>query len=194
MHIAVIGTGNVGGALAGRWQRTGHEVTFGSRNPADTSVHPADVPVQGIGQAISAADVVVLAVPGQVVATVVEEHGSALDGKVVVDASNRIGQPEVNNRKAVVSAAPTARYVRAFNTLGWENFAEPLNGADLFFAADTDARSVAEELIADVGLRPVYVGDADASGTVDSLLPLWFALVQQRGGTRRLAFRLVEQE
>jgi predicted dinucleotide-binding enzyme len=149
---------------------------------------------QEVGEAIRSADVVVLAVPGQTVAALVEEHGSALGGKVVVDAANRIGQPEVNSRRAVAEAAPTSRYVRAFNTLGWENFAEPLEGADLFFAADSDARSLAEELITDVGLRPVYVGDADASGTVDALLPLWFALVQQRGGVRRLAFRLVEQQ
>ena len=31
----------------------------------------------------------------------------------------------------------------------------------------------------------------DASGTVDALLPLWFALVQRHGGNRRLALRLV---
>jgi predicted dinucleotide-binding enzyme len=194
MHISVIGTGHVGGALAGRWQRAGHEVTFGSRHPADPSAVSSGVAVHEIGQAIRSADVVVLAVPGQAMAGVVEEHGPALDGKVVVDAANRIGQPELNSRTAVAEAAPTSRYVRAFNTLGWENFAEPLDGADLFFAADADVRSVAEELITDVGLRPVYVGSADASGTVDALLPLWFALVQQRGGGRRLAFRLVEQQ
>lgn len=191
MRIAVIGTGNVGGTLAARWQRAGHDVTLGSRHPSAGS---ADVAEQEVGEAIRSADVVVLAVPGQTVAALVEEHASALDGKVVVDAANRIGQPEVNSRRAVAEAAPTSRYVRAFNTLGWENFAEPLEGADLFFAADSDARSLAEELITDVGLRPVYVGDADASGTVDALLPLWFALVQQRGGARRLAFRLVEQQ
>jgi predicted dinucleotide-binding enzyme len=190
MHIAVIGQGNVGGALAGRWRQGGHQVTFGSRRPQGASTDPG---VEPVGVAIESADVVLLAVPGGAVAGVVEEHGAALAGKVVVDAANRIGQPEVNSRREVSLHAPGSRYVRAFNTLGWENFAQPLDGADLFFAADPDARSIAEELITAVGLRPVYVGDADASSTVDGLLPLWFALVQQRGGVRRLALRLVEQ-
>jgi predicted dinucleotide-binding enzyme len=110
---------------------------------------------------------------------------------VVIDAANNIGAPEFNSRAAITAAAPGARYVRAFNTLGWENFAEPPAGADLFFAAEPDARPVAEELITAVGLGPAWVGGADATGTVDGLLPLWFALVQQRGGNRKVALRVV---
>ena len=50
---------------------------------------------------------------------------------------------------------------------------------------------MAEELIVAVGLEPEFVGDADATGTVDAVLPLWFALVRQGGGNRRLALRAV---
>src|SRR5699024_9271852 len=117
--------------------------------------------------------------------------GGQLAGVVVVDAANNIGADAVNSRAAVASSAPGAHYVRAFNTLGWENFAEPLPDADLFFAADAEAREVAEQLITGVGLRPVYVGDGGASDTVDALLRLWFTLAQQRNN-RRIAFRLVE--
>jgi predicted dinucleotide-binding enzyme len=104
---------------------------------------------------------------------------------------NRIGEPEVNSRAMVAAAAPDARYVRAFNTLGWENFADPPPGAALFFAADPGARPAAEELIAAVGLEPVFAGPADVSGTVDALLPLWFALVKHNGGNRRVALSIV---
>ena len=116
--------------------------------------------------------------------------GLALAGRVVIDATNRIGQPEVNSRAAVAAAAPGTEYVRAFNTLGWENFADPPPGAALFFAADPSARPLAEELITAVGLEPVFAGDAGACGTVDALLPLWFALVQRNGGNRRIALRI----
>lgn len=81
--------------------------------------------------------------------------------------------------------------MRAFNTLGWENFADPPAGAVMCYAADPRARPVAEELIRAVGLEPAYVGDAGATATVDGLLPLWFSLVQQAGGNRRLAFAIV---
>jgi predicted dinucleotide-binding enzyme len=81
--------------------------------------------------------------------------------------------------------------VRAFNTLGWENFASPLPGANLFFAADPEARATAEELISAVGLEPAFLGDATATATVDALLPLWFGLVKLNGGNRRVALRVV---
>ena len=60
----------------------------------------------------------------------------------------------------------------------------------MFFAADPGARPAAEELIIAVGLEPVFAGDADASATVDALLPLWFALVRHNGGDRRVALRI----
>ena len=64
-------------------------------------------------------------------------------------------------------------------------------GANLLFAADPEARATAEELIRAVGLEPAYLGDASATATVDTLLPLWFALVKQNGGDRRVALSVV---
>ena len=190
MQIALIGTGKIGGTLGAKFQQAGHEVTYGSRNPRADG--PGGAPVVAVGHAIASAEVVVFAIPGPAVADVVAEHGTALNGKVVVDATNRVGQPVVNNHAEIAGAAPDAKYVRAFNTLGWENFAEPLPDADHFFAADPDARATAEALIEAVGLRPQYVGDADATATVDALLPFWFALVKQHGGNRKVALRVVE--
>jgi len=69
-----------------------------------------------------------------------------------------------------------------------ENFANPRPGANLLFAADPEARATAGELIRAVGLEPAYPG---ATATVDALLPLWFALVKQNGGDRRVALRVV---
>ena len=76
-------------------------------------------------------------------------------------------------------------------SLGWENFADPMPGAAMFFAADPKARPVAEELISAVGLEPAFVGDATATATVDALLPLWFALVKLNDGNRRLALGIL---
>ena len=191
MRIAVIGKGNIGGSLGSKWLAGGHDVVYGAREASGQG--PGGAPVRSIGDALQQAEVVVLAVPGQAVPDVVGEHGAAFAGKVVVDAVNRIGAPELDSRALIAAAAPSARYVRAFNSLGWENFADPVPGASLFFAADPEARAVAEELIGAVGLEPVFVGDAAATATVDALLPLWFALVRQDGGNRKLALRVVRQ-
>jgi predicted dinucleotide-binding enzyme len=59
-----------------------------------------------VGDALAGAEVVVLAVPGGAVADVVAANGAALAGKVVIDAVNRIGEPEVNSRAAIAAAAP----------------------------------------------------------------------------------------
>lgn len=189
MRIAVIGTGNVGGTLGSRWRAAGHDVVFGSRNGSGAG--PGGAPVRSTADALADAEVVVLAVPAGAVGDVITANAAALGGKVVIDAVNRMGQPEVNSQAAIAAAAPTARYVRAFNTLGWENFADPPPGADLFFAADPAAREVAEELILVIGLGPQFVGGPDAAKIVDGVLPLWFSLVQQHGGNRQLALRVV---
>jgi 8-hydroxy-5-deazaflavin:NADPH oxidoreductase len=189
MRIAVIGKGNIGGALGSKWRAAGHEVIYGARDGSGEG--PGGAPVRSIGEAVKDADVVLLAVPGQAVPDVVAEQGAAIAGKVVIDAVNRVGAPELDSRALIAAAAPSARYVRAFNSLGWENFVDPAPGANLFFAADPEARAAAEELISAVGLEPAFVGDPTATATVDALLPLWFALVKQNGGNRKLALRIV---
>jgi 8-hydroxy-5-deazaflavin:NADPH oxidoreductase len=190
MQIAVIGTGKVGGTLGEKWRRAGHDVRYGSRNPHPDG--PGGEAVVAVSDAIDDVDVVVFAVPAAAVEEIAAQHGAALAGKIVVDATNRMGASVVNNRAELAAHAPDAKYVRAFNTLGWENFADPLPDADLFFAADPEARATAETLIEAIGLRPQYLGDADAAATVDSLLPLWFALTKQRGGNRKVALRVVD--
>lgn len=50
------------------------------------------------------------------------EHAAAVDGRLVLDATNRVGAPVVNAAAQIAAAAPYVRYVRAFSSLGWENF------------------------------------------------------------------------
>jgi 8-hydroxy-5-deazaflavin:NADPH oxidoreductase len=191
MRIAVIGTGNIGGTLGAAFARAGHEVALGSRKPGGGAADGP--PVVDIGTALDGADAVLLAIPARSVGDFLAEHKSALDGTLLIDATNNVGATSANAAAAIADAAPNARYVRAFNTLGWENFAEPtFDGvaADLFFSAAEADRELVEGLIADVGLRPAYLGPAKQD-LVDNLLPLWFTLAQLRG-RRHLAFRILE--
>jgi predicted dinucleotide-binding enzyme len=183
-RIGVIGGGNIGETIGGAWQRAGHEVAYASRSPEP----PRTV---AIADAIAGAEVVLLAVPGGAVPALLAEHGEALAGRVVIDATNDVGAERLNHADAY-SSAPGARFVRAFNTLGFELFADPSIGgatADLFWCGPEDAG--AEQLIADVGLRPVRVGDIDAVDVVDGVGRLWLTLVFRQGRPRRLAFRLL---
>jgi len=183
--IAVIGSGNIGATIGEAWRRAGHEVAFASRSPAPPET-------LGIGDAIAGAEVVLLAVPGAAVPELLAEHGAALDGRVVIDATNDVGGERLHHRDAYAEHAAGARFARAFNTLGFEMFADPSVGGevvDLFWCGPDDAG--VEGLIADVGLRPVWVGGVEAFDLVDSLTQLWFTLALRQGRGRRLAFRLL---
>src|SRR3954452_14114126 len=90
MQIAIIGAGNVGRALATSLTRAGHDVTITAKH-ADHAVDVASETGASVGAsnaaAASEADVVVLAVPAQSIGAIAEDM--RLDGKVVVDVSNR---------------------------------------------------------------------------------------------------------
>jgi hypothetical protein len=192
MRIAVIGRGNIGATLGQALAAAGYDVVFGAR--AGAGEPDGKIPVAGIGDAIGGADAVLLAIPARAVDEFLADHAAALDGKLVIDATNDISAPVANAAAAIAAAAPGARYARAFNSLGWENFAEPVfDGvpADLFYSAADADRDEVEGLISAVGLRPVSLGPDNAKA-VDALLPVWFALAQSRGN-RRVAFRVLEK-
>ncbi len=186
LMVAVIGAGTIGRTLGAKWVAAGHEVVYGVRSPGAPGTAP-------IADAVARAEVMVLAVPGAAAKEVLAALGTALAGKVVIDASNDIaGSGKLHALDELTDGAHPAR---AFNTLGWENFADPvIDGvtADLFYAAEEGrAREVADRLIADVGLRPVWLGGFEAFDLVDSLTQLWFTLAFQRKLGRRLAFKML---
>jgi 8-hydroxy-5-deazaflavin:NADPH oxidoreductase len=194
VRIAVIGAGNIGGTLGRKWLAAGHDVRFGVTSPGKyDDLAAAGGAVTGLRDAVDGAEVVVLAVPGAAVGDVLSQVGGSLGGGVVVDATNNVGGGALNSRSAVAAAAPEAAYYRAFNTLGWENFATPEfaggRRAELFYAGpDGPTRVLVEQLVADVGLGPVWVGGLEQVETVDGVTRLWFALVMGRRWPRHTAF------
>ena len=203
VRIAVLGAGNIGGTLGRKWVAAGHQVVFGVSDPngAKAQALKADLgdkaDIRDAAAAIQGADVVVFAIPGTTIEATISANAAALDGKLVIDAANKMGGGgPADSYAAFQQHTPHARYVRAFNTLGWENFADPQFGdtqADLFYAGPEADRATTDELIANIGLRPVWLGGSDQAGLVDSLLTLWFALaIGQRKG-RHLAFKMLTQ-
>jgi 8-hydroxy-5-deazaflavin:NADPH oxidoreductase len=195
VRIGVIGTGHIGGTLGAALARAGHQVKFGSRHPQHDAEVIEGTEVTDLAAAMADAEAVLLALPGGAVDGFLSEHAGSLGGKLVIDATNQMGTPVMNAAAQVGRAAPTARYARAFNTFGWENFAEPVfDGvpADQFFSCPQEDRAGVEELITAVGLRPAYLGE-DKHNVVDGVVSLWFALVQANGGNRHVALRVLRR-
>jgi predicted dinucleotide-binding enzyme len=166
VKITTIGKGNVGGGLADRWERAGHEVTrLGSE-----------------GGDASDADAVFVAVPSGAISDALGKV-SGLEGKVVVDATNAYaGRNEQFDSLAhevkSISGGPVAK---AFNT----NFARLYDQIDeqrarpsQLYAADDDARETVEQLIRDAGYDPVSVGGLDNARALEDHLGLMFAATQ----------------
>jgi predicted dinucleotide-binding enzyme len=200
--IAVLGAGNIGGTLGKKWSAAGHQVRFGVKDPTGKNAQAlraelGDRAVLGtIADALQGnPDVVLVALPGGVVAPTAQKYAAQLNGRIIIDAANRIGEDSMHNLAPFQQHAPQAQLYRAFNSLGWENFAEPnFNGiqADLFYCGpDGEARTTVEQLISDVGLRPVYLGGVEQLGLLDSIAALWFTLAFGQKKGRHLALKVL---
>lgn len=192
MTIAVIGTGNIGSTLARAFATAGLDVVLASRNPS--SVTTADVSVTSTPEALSDADTVVLAIPGQAVAEFLERHASQLDGTLIVDATNRFPNDVLHSAEDVADLVPGARYARAFNSLTWESFAEPTykgERGDLLFSSAERDRATVEQLIDAVGLRPRYLGP-EQHDALDKGIALLFPFFQSHG--RHVGIRILTED
>src|SRR5512135_282848 len=100
MDIGVLGSGDVGQVLASGLLKHGHQVMIGTRDPLKLASWAEANPHGQVGSFADVAkfgDVLVLAVQGAAAAEVLAAAGPpALDGKVVIDATNPIGGPPQN--------------------------------------------------------------------------------------------------
>lgn len=182
MKIAVIGAGRIGETLGKAWAEAGHNVMYGLRDPRQDG---AEVATGTLEDAAHHGEVVVFAIPGTVMLETAKSL--ALDGKIIIDCTNGGPPPD-----EIAQATPSAQVYKAFNTLGFENFSEPQFGderADLVYIGAESKRSVVEQLIADVGLNPVYVGGLDQIETLNAAMHFWFALSKRFG--RHTAFKVL---
>lgn len=198
MKIAVIGAGNIGHTLGKKWAKADYTVMYGVRDPADLKYsHLRESgALETIKAALESARVVLLAIPGDAVAEFADEFKDVLEGKLVIDATNNISGGPMNNIEVLYEKTQNTQLIRAFSTLGWENFENPIinhHKVDLFFCGHAGARTITEKLISDIGLRPIYLGPLEKAELVDGLTKVWFELVFQLGHKRRLMLKLVEE-
>ncbi len=209
MKIAIIGTGNVGQALGAGWAQKGHVVIFGSRHPNEEKVRRILDVVGGNARAalpeaaVAEAEVVVLAVPGTAVLTTIPTLGD-LSGKILVDATNPIapglqlavGQT-TSGAEQVAALVPGAHVVKAFNTTGAENMANPIYHGEpitMFICGDeAAAKTAVTQLAQDLGFDVADVGGLDKARLLEPMALVWVSLAMPQGMGRHIAFKLVRR-
>ncbi len=198
----MLGTGDVGSALATGWARAGHQVILGSRRPDSDRIRRA-VAETGARERrrprrrARRADVTVVAVPGDQVESLRQPaSATALRGRTAIDATNSLspGADTLHHVDALTAAGATT--YRAFNTTGWEQMANPRFGtqrADMPYSGpDGSERQVVDRLVEDLGFRAIWLGDGpEAHALTDALARLWFQLAFRQGWGRRLAWRML---
>jgi predicted dinucleotide-binding enzyme len=170
MNIAVVGRGNVGGGLANRWRRAGHDVTEIGREGGD----------------VSQADVVVLAVPPAEIENALRGVGG-IAGKPIVDTTNHVrgDRPDFPSLAHQVKAITGNSVAKAFNT----NFAAIYDEIDnqrttpsCLYCADDEARDVTEQLIRDAGYEPANAGGLESARALEDAVNVVFAVSSAGGG------------
>ena len=200
--IAVIGTGEVGGALGPEFAAQGHTIVYGSRDPQRGKVlelvektgdlASATTPAEAAAQA----DIVVLAVPGLMVEEITKSLGD-LSGKIIIDPTNPLERRmnrlehavDTSNAEIIQAAAPGAYVVKAFNTLNWKTMVDPSSAGgpvSIPLVGDNGrAKKIVAELVAGMGLEPIDVGPLRDARWVEGMLILW---INNRYGGKRPSF------
>lgn len=191
--IVIIGNGNVGSGLAGRFTETGHEVTAVN----------SSVPAGEVAGAAAAADVVVLAVPFSAVASLDAAIKSALDGKVVIDATNPLAADfmsltvghTTSGGEEVAKALPGARVAKAFNSVFANHLATgAVNGAKLFLPIagdDEAAKKTAIDLATQLGFDAVDAGPLSNARYIEPTIELLIQLAFGQGQGPGIGLTLV---
>jgi len=174
-RIGIIGSGHIGGNLAGFLARAGHDIVISfstDRGKLDTLAAESGARAGTPAEAAAHGEIVVVSVPWRAVDTALGQAGgaAALAGKTVIDTTNqfgtvggRFGVLDLGGKSAAetnAAKAPGAAWVKAFNTLtaGFQASAAGRTGPDrvvMFYATDCED---AEALIRQAGFDPVRTG------------------------------------
>jgi predicted dinucleotide-binding enzyme len=170
MRIAVIGRGNVGGGLASLWRAAGHEVEELGKDGGD----------------VSAADVVLVAVPSTAIADALGAV-TGLDGKIAIDATNhfrgeRPDFPSLAHQVKSITAGPVAKAFNLNFAVIYDEIARQPVTPSCLYCADDEARPVTEQLLRAAGYEPTNAGGLENARALEDMLTPIFAVSQASGG------------
>lgn len=205
MKIAIIGTGNVGGALATQWAKAGHEILLGTRDTSKFEdkhlLQNAQTSLHTIAESAGKADVILIAAVPQASQSIAEQIAPFVSGKIIIDAMNAVRtKPEGfnNSFEALKHFLPESEVVKCFNTTGFENMANPIyhgEGIDMFCAGSSKAgKEIATKLALDAGFATCWnFGGDDKAQLLEHFALSWINLAIMQGHGRDMAFKVIKR-
>jgi NADPH-dependent F420 reductase len=183
------GTGSLGGALAGRWAKAGHQVLIGSRSAENAAKYAAELgarvgaTVEGCTnlEAAQRADIIVNAVPFAAQEERLTEIRDAVQGKILVETAVPLMPPRVMRvqlpaegsaaQRAQALVGPDVKLVSAFHNVAAEKLAtdEKIDCDILVFSDEVAARAQVVKLVGDLGLRGIEAGSLANSAAAEAM-------------------------
>jgi 8-hydroxy-5-deazaflavin:NADPH oxidoreductase len=204
MKIAIIGSGNVGGALAQQWVKAKHTVLVGAQFPLSDKNRTLATQIgedrfTSIERAVQQSDVMLIATPPAAIFDVITALGDVTN-KIIIDATNAVRQkpdPYETVYHALVDKT-AAKVVKCFNSTGFENMLNPVyngEGIDMFMAGDdTEAKQIAQQLALDASFSTCWdFGKADKVALLEQFALSWINLAIMQGHGRAMAFKVVKR-
>lgn len=183
------GTGQLGGAIAVRLAKAGHEVLIGSRSAEAARDAAAAIGTHvghGANRDVAAgADVVIVAVPYAAHSATLSDIRDVVGNAIVVDTTVPLVPPKVMRvqlpdagsaaLEARAHLGPDVRLVSAFHNVAAHRLATdaPIDCDVLVFSDDVPARTEVIALVADMGMRGLaggVLGNAAAAEALTSIL------------------------
>jgi len=205
MKVAIIGSGNVGKAVASSCVRAGFNPTLSAADPEHAQQAAATTGASAAGSnraAVRDADMVVIAVGYSALDSVLADLDGALDGKIVVDAINPMA-PDMQGlagdrsvAEQIQARVPGARVVKALNTAFASRQANPdVDGTpvDGYYAGDDEqAKQAVAEFLRTIGFRPVDLGSLKMARGLEWLALLNISLQIRSGGSWQAGWKIIE--
>jgi predicted dinucleotide-binding enzyme len=206
MRIAILGAGNVGGALGKAWARAGHAIAYGVPDPTSPKHQPTakaagSASLGTVSEATRGADAVVLAVPFEAAGSALSAC-SELAGRIVIDATSplRVGPGglqlsvgfQESGGEQVAALAKGAAVFKALNQVGFEVMADASGYATkpvMFGDGDDEAhKPTVLQLVADLGFEAVDAGPLAVARLLEPFAMLWIHMALNRNAGRDNAF------
>lgn len=212
MKVAVLGTGDVGKALARGFLALGHEVMMGSREANNEKllawVKEAGTRASGgsFADAAKFGELIILATLGQANEAALTAAGAEnLRGKILVDTTNPLdfssGAPKLAGTlgdsagERVQRLMPEAKVVKAFNTVGNSHMFKPTFAAmpTMFICGDdAAAKTRMTDLLRDFGWETADIGGIANAHYLEAMCLVWVAYAIKNGGGNH-AFKLLKK-
>jgi len=192
--IGILGSGDVGKALAKGFLKYDYQVRIGSDHVEKLEEFKKENPNVETGtfeQSAQWADLVVLCVKGTVAEKIVEKTKTHLFGKIVVDTTNPIADAPPENGvlkfftsledsllERLQNIVPEAQFVKALNSIGSGLMVNPEFGGSIkptmFICGNNeDAKKKVSEILQKFGFEIEDVGKVESARAIEPLCILW---------------------